>query len=422
MIWRRSFRIFLSFIYVFLASTFAAVVIATLAECQPFDHYWQVIPDPGPKCRSGYAHLITMGACDVMTDLLLVAFPIPIILMTSMSLKRKISLVVLFALSLILVAITCYRVPSVIHHDGSQQYRSLLASLEILAATAVSNAVVIGSFVRDRGVKKAKFKKAMGSASVSESMDHSSLARATITYHQWGSDSDLAGDLGIRLDPKLHSTEMITRPAPIAYPYRPLAARTGMLDPNWSFKQPPPSDDGTSTSESYDMRISPREYIETNETAHENSRNSIISRRRKTSIFDVGGLLDPTPSPGSTYPNPNTEPPTLPQPDLELGRRQPQRYRKGSRAFLQDVGGLLSSSRDSHSLRSPRTPQSPNFSRPGAYTSGGLSRSCSVQGSDCESSDPLVPPYRTEPDVFGPVILNEAMELRDVGGLLSRGP
>jgi hypothetical protein len=37
-IWRRSYEITLRCIRVFLVATFIAVVIATLAECQPFDH------------------------------------------------------------------------------------------------------------------------------------------------------------------------------------------------------------------------------------------------------------------------------------------------------------------------------------------------------------------------------------------------
>lgn len=72
----------------FLVLTFAAVVIATLAECQPFAGYWQLIPDPGPRCRQGYAQLITMGSSDVITDLLLVCFPIPIVMKSAMPLKR----------------------------------------------------------------------------------------------------------------------------------------------------------------------------------------------------------------------------------------------------------------------------------------------------------------------------------------------
>lgn len=37
-IWRQSYEMVLHFIRVFLVATFIAVVIATLAECQPFDH------------------------------------------------------------------------------------------------------------------------------------------------------------------------------------------------------------------------------------------------------------------------------------------------------------------------------------------------------------------------------------------------
>lgn len=86
--WRKSYEVGLQFIRYFLVVTFVAVVVSTLAECQPFPHYWQVVPDPGPKCRQGYAQLITMGTCDVITDLLLVGFPIPIIIVSSIAMKR----------------------------------------------------------------------------------------------------------------------------------------------------------------------------------------------------------------------------------------------------------------------------------------------------------------------------------------------
>jgi len=79
-IWTRSHELMLNFIRWFLLVSFIAVVIADLAECQPFTHYWQVVPDPGAKCRQGYAQLLTMGSADVITDILLVVFPIPIII------------------------------------------------------------------------------------------------------------------------------------------------------------------------------------------------------------------------------------------------------------------------------------------------------------------------------------------------------
>ena len=62
--------------------------MSTIGECHPFSHYWQVIPDPGPQCRLGYAQLATMGAANVITDLVLVALPVPIILQSTMTVKR----------------------------------------------------------------------------------------------------------------------------------------------------------------------------------------------------------------------------------------------------------------------------------------------------------------------------------------------
>lgn len=397
-VWRQSVRLFLRFVYFFLLSTLVAVVIATLAECQPFDHYWQVIPDPGPSCRAGYANLITMGTCDVITDLLLVAFPVPIILISHLTVKRKIALVLLFCLSLILVAITCYRVPSVIAHRGSQTYRSLLASLEILGATAVSNAVVIGSFVRDRGVKKKKYKRDHGSASVSDSIDHSFERRNTVMQHQWGSDSDLAADLCIRLDPKLYSSassssdaNAVSRPAPVY-----AVARTGTIDPTWSFPPNRPSDDDhISTSESLDIKISPREYIETNGSPREkpSSPPPSLATPRRVSFFDVGGLLDQeTPDPHHLH-RPASIATPLPPDDIES-----QRPRHGSRAFLEDIGGIPL---PSHHL-SPPSQYPPPRSPLGA---GGLG---------AHPSSPQLPPYRTASDPS----LNMGVELHDVGGLL----
>lgn len=383
MVWRRSVAIFLRFIHFFLISTLVAVVIATLAECQPFDHYYQIRPDPGPSCRSGYANLITMGTCDVITDLLLVAFPVPIILMAHMPMKRKLGLVVLFCLSLALVAITCYRVPSVIYHNGAQPYRSLIASLEILAATAVSNVVVIGSFVRDRGVKKLKYKRTQGSASVTESMDTSSVRRNTVMQHQWGSDSDLAAGMGIRLDPKLHpsvpsvATAMVAPPLPLA------VARTGSIDPSWSFHQGRSSDDRISADDSLDLKVSPHEYIKTNKSCESPPTPASLSRR--VSFFDVGGLLN------QDQPQARTESRRSHTTVSPPANTETQRIRRGSRAFLEDLGVL-----------SPRTTISATPSRlsspaaPGTHT---------------------LPSYRASPDVS--LSMDVDVELQDVGGLLS---
>ena len=469
--WRKSYEIGLQIIRYFLLATFITVIIATLAECQPFDHYWQVDPDPGPKCRQGYAQLIAMGVCDVITDILLVAYPIPIVWMSAMTLKRKFQLSLLFMLSLFLVAITCYRIPSVINHHGSQQYRSLLASLEILAAAAVSNAIVIGSFLRDRGAKKQKFK--FGSISGS-SMERTPTRQKNITLHQWGSDADLVGDLGMGLDPELRSrANSFPRPAPVAspsdhYPFHHRHSHSDNDIQSTSTASMDAKDHGLESGHPPKLDIPPIPKLpQSIKVAHNHNSHSPHQNpphsSRKMSFFDVGGLLDASPtsplsrrssqSASSTvhafdFAPSSTQSSTQYSHSNSNGNAARSNSRRGSNggsasAFLSDVGGLLrltshqeaedegaSTIGDATTLHaiSPSTPSRPstvehsegrrpslspstgsgvrNFSR-GGGAAGGAGRGDGANGS-------TLPAYR---DLRG----GGGLELVDAGGLLGGG-
>lgn len=203
-VWTQTYEKVLRGIRWFLVVTFFAVVVATLVECHPFDHYWQVVPDPGPRCRNGFAQVLTMGTADIVTDILLIAFPIPIILRSTMPAKRKMSLVFLFSLSFLLIAITAYRMYAIVDSHGRQQLRTLWASIEILAAAAVSNFLVLGSFVRDRGVRKTRYRPPTSArndsvAGTETSIQPPSIARK-MTLQHWGSDEDLFRILGCRVN------------------------------------------------------------------------------------------------------------------------------------------------------------------------------------------------------------------------------
>jgi hypothetical protein len=357
-IWTRSHEIMLQFIRWFLLLTFLAIVIADLTECQPITHYWQVVPDPGGKCRQGYAQLLTMGTANVVSDILLVAFPIPIIIKSRMSVKRKIQLVVLFAGSLLPAGTTLYRIPNIISRDGSQQYRSLLASIEILFATAVANALILGSFVRDRGVKKQRWKH--GSIT-GESIERTASRRGTVV-RQWGSDEDLVRDLGMSVDPELRGDEeQVPRPAPMAVkgnmPVK--LGKMGVSAQDWDFPPIPSNNEarakGSDSSSDLDlMKIS---------TAGDHDHDHSPHVPRRVSFFDVGGLLekddelrrgsetrttitDTEDGESSTagrnrssrdyysHSNENGTP-------TGAGGLSPAPPRRGSTALLQDIGGLL---------------------------------------------------------------------------------
>lgn len=373
LLWGRSAGRLLRAIYWVLALTLFVVVVATLAECHPFAHYWQVVPDPGPRCRLGYANLLAMGVCSVLCDLLLVAFPIPLVVLArhnaSMPPRRKLALVLLFALSLLLVAIAGYRVPAVVARHGSQQFRSLLASFDVLAAAAVANAVAIGSFLRDRGAKKIRFKKAVASAAVGENIDYASLRRTTVTYHQWGSDSDLAVDLGFRLKPELC---YCPPPPPQQHQHKRLSVTT--------------TEDDVSAADSIDVKITPHEYLETNGASQrcraERARARARSPQGRLSVFDIGGLLDPA-QPAAAAHRPIFRDPFRRDPLSAASTRE-------RRTLLHDVGGLLSSQQHQEAAGVQPPPKPP---------------------------DPVPKPPDAVPQAFI-AGSTRVVELRDVGGLL----
>ena len=373
--WRKSYETGLKFIRIFLVITFLATVIADIGECQPFHHYWQVVPDPGPHCRQGFAQLLTMGIADIITDVLLVIFPIPIILRCSMPLKRKFSLIMLLGLSFILIVISAYRMPAVIRHQGRQQYRTVWASADMLAATIVSNALVLGSFIRDRGVKKAKYK----FGSMTDSIERTSSRRPTLTSHPRDSIEDLCRGHGFRLDDDdVEGGRSLPRPAPIAFP----ASRSGAgIDDKWQF----PSSDGDSDNfhDGADLKV------HTDDDAPSPGSFTIASPRRNVSFFDVGGLLERGVDSIASPPTASTA----------IQDFAPHQIRRGSRTLLSDLGGFLSSSN-----KSSRRPSKPWAVVP-------------------ESHEMVPQNISHHPNVAsrgstGPLLGNDSQSLQDVGGLL----
>lgn len=371
--WERSYDVMLLVIRCTLAATFVAVIVSDLVECRPFSNYWQVLPDPGGQCRQGYAQLLTMGVCNVVTDLLLVFFPVPVIIRSQMSTKRKIQLVLLFSLSLVVVAITLYRIPHIIWDRGSQQSRSLYASVELLFATAASNSLVLGSFVRDRGVKKRKFKYDSIAAGSMERSSASGSRRPTLRH--WGSDEDLVRDVGYGVKPDLREPLSPTDnrgfvPARVAKMQEEMNA--------WNF----PGQKQTSVPRGDDTLLSP-DYVP--------SRSNSCNTPRKVSFFDQGGLLEEQGSPSrreSTI-SPNEAAPanTVPAP---LKPASVNGARRGSTTLLQDFG----------SFRGPRS------AKP-------------KQNADSQSAPPVRVDTSAPPPAYpGTGTWQPELELVDVGGLL----
>lgn len=417
-------------IYIFLGLTLLAVIISTLAECRSITHYWQVVPDPGPACRTGAAQLITMGVCDIITDVVLIVFPIPLVIMSKMPIIKKTSLVFLFLLSLILIAITAYRMPSTVDRHYSQQYRSLLASLEILAATCVSNVLIIGSFLRDKGVKKVKFR-AGSIAEYDEEIDGNDLSRPatrvhkpSITQRHWGSDEDLVRDLGLTVSRELRHDSIAQNAALLA----PMGSTLptcievvqptinpqgrGLIDPSWTFRKgsahvprkrrgsTASTDSSTSTNLKMQELRTPYSDLEPPSPSAE-----VSSSQKKMGFFDVGSLVDTS---------------TSEQSSIEYSRRLSQQHTstpvtKSRANFLVDIGGLLGSSSKDDDEISPVLPSRSGFNNLPILEESSLGNK--DRGKLVAESKQSVGRGSLQPisrDASGP----DALNISDVGGLL----
>jgi len=276
-----------------------------------------------------------MGTADIITDILIIVFPLPMVIKSRLQLSTKIRLVMLFSLSASLIAITAYRVPSVISHNSAQQYRTVWASGEILGAAAVSNAIVLGSFLRDRGLKKGKYRPDRNPSTSESASNAPSSRRATVMQQRLGDDDQIFDDMCYRTE---HQDEgrAVPRAPPLADGHATQPTDMSSLrDPQWQT-----SHSVTRNSEESE-EPDPRKPLPPKLSP---------SRERRVSFFDVGGLLGPEDS-HERRPSNERRPSRNVDHPPELGRSRgsdhlqppapPRGILRRSTPELLDVGGLL---------------------------------------------------------------------------------
>lgn len=218
--------------------------------------------------------------------------------------------------------------PKVIASRGVQQYRTVWASAEILASTFVVNAVTLGSFLRDKGAKKNKFKR---SYSVSDSVERASARRPTLaTLYQFDSDDEdddaaLFHAMGYGVPAHLRSRRSNTpRPAPPVF-----AVSEGL---------------GISREASEDLVLAVRGSSDSDDSFGVHKLTDPppdTPTTQSISLFDVGHLLeDNERQPG----RPISRATTVDSGCAEVSAQDfaPSAHADiGSRTFLRDVGGIL---------------------------------------------------------------------------------
>ncbi|KAI0832183.1 hypothetical protein F5Y06DRAFT_281240 [Hypoxylon sp. FL0890] len=77
-------------------ATFLASLFWHIFSCYPTYRAWQIKPYPGESCTSRRGNYIIICVLDVATDIGIMAIPLPMLLQTNLSMRRKVSLTILF--------------------------------------------------------------------------------------------------------------------------------------------------------------------------------------------------------------------------------------------------------------------------------------------------------------------------------------
>ncbi|EGD87392.1 hypothetical protein H112_05936 [Trichophyton rubrum D6] len=108
----------------FVTAAGIAAILTFCLACVPFTKLWQVYPNPGGQCYpQNPVTFYTVAVLNVLTDMCIIAIPIPMVLRVQASIMRKIGLMMLFGLGLFCMIAAIVRVVLIFklqrHGDGA---------------------------------------------------------------------------------------------------------------------------------------------------------------------------------------------------------------------------------------------------------------------------------------------------------------
>ncbi|ETS82851.1 hypothetical protein PFICI_04727 [Pestalotiopsis fici W106-1] len=124
------------------------VLLAT--ACRPFNHLWQIYPDPGAYCfPQSSLFLITILVVNLVTDFCILLIPIPIIIPLKVSPTRKVGLTILFGAGIFTMVAAILRVHFVVEeHKGEEA--AIWSCREDIVAIMIGQATMIRPFFTTR--------------------------------------------------------------------------------------------------------------------------------------------------------------------------------------------------------------------------------------------------------------------------------
>ncbi|PWY66715.1 hypothetical protein BO70DRAFT_271787, partial [Aspergillus heteromorphus CBS 117.55] len=127
--------------------TYLAVLLTLLLYCHPLRLHWQVYPDPGPKCTVDYVNYLVVAVLNVITDAIILAIPIPLLVKVRLPLRRKLTIGLLLCGGLFVMAATLLRCLLVVKDAENIEVANIWGIRETFVAILAVNIPCIKSIV-----------------------------------------------------------------------------------------------------------------------------------------------------------------------------------------------------------------------------------------------------------------------------------
>ncbi|CAJ0554786.1 Ff.00g132990.m01.CDS01 [Fusarium sp. VM40] len=136
-----------------ILSTYAIVLSCILLSCQPFNHFWQINPDPGNLCQPALSklYIFIVVSLNIATDVYLLAIPIPMLWGAGIPKVKRYGLLLLFSGAIFVIAAGLLRCFLILYNPqtGPQQGASW-AVRESFVAIVTSNIPSTWAWMRQK--------------------------------------------------------------------------------------------------------------------------------------------------------------------------------------------------------------------------------------------------------------------------------
>ncbi|KXJ88378.1 hypothetical protein Micbo1qcDRAFT_207114 [Microdochium bolleyi] len=139
------------FAYIIIGVSYVIVALSILLGCQPFQKNWQINPNPGPLCQptNSPVNVLMVYSFNVVTDLYLLSIPMPLLWQVSISLRRKITLSLLFGGAIFVITAATIRVVAIMTAGAEGALAAAQwACREIFVSVVVTNLPIVQPLLR----------------------------------------------------------------------------------------------------------------------------------------------------------------------------------------------------------------------------------------------------------------------------------